>query len=342
MLKVKYTGLIATLLLIILLISMFGNYSSSFNNHNFNSLNHGTRFDHSSVKSSNLTIIIESNITLKSNLTGANITIAPGVTVTSDGWNIFANGSFCNYGVIITGTTPMGSYPLSYGGSGAGAQSQSENAGDSSGFSTLAPGGKGSSSNSIPGGNGATPYLKLNSTPENVFSYWYRNNFSNFLSGAGAQSLNGLPYSAGSYGIAICAHSIYAGRIIASGENGSGTGSGTGLIGGGGGGVLFLSYFDNISLENKCNVSGGHGVYSLNDESSSGNGGNGQIVYYNRMTGGMIDNVPHGSTLSIPNRSTKVYDGTNATGLNINDIYGSIIGIAAIALLPVYYWKKKG
>ncbi len=337
----KYIGLIATVLLAILLIFMSGNNFSSVNTHNFNMLSHDGKFAHSSVNTSNENKIIKSNITLTSNLTGANITIEPGVVVTSDGWNIFANGSFCNYGVIITGMTPMGSYPLSYGGSGAGAQSQSENAGISSGFSTLAPGGKGSSSNTVPGGNGATPYLKINSTTENVFSYWYRNNFSNFLSGAGAQSLNGLPYSAGAYGIAICAHSIYVGRIIASGANGSGTGSGTGLIGGGGGGVIFLSYSDNISLENECNVSGGHGVYSLNGESNSGNGGNGQIVCYDRTTGEIRDHVPHGSAISIPNRPTKIYDGTNPPGLNVNDIYGGITAIAALALLPVYYWKKK-
>ena len=63
---------------------------------------------------------------------------------------------------------------------------------------------------------------------------------------------------------------------------------------------------------------------------------------YDRTTGKISDHVPHGSTISIPNRPTKIYDGTNPPGLNVNDIYGGITAIAALALLPVYYWKKKG
>jgi hypothetical protein len=340
-LKGKYIGFIATVLLAVLLISLFGNTFHSVDSHHFNAISSESKLIPSTINSSKINKIIDFNTTLTSNLTGANITIEPGVVVTSDGWNIFANGTFSNYGDIITGKAPIGSYPLSYGGSGGGAQSQSENAGISSGFSTMVPGGDGSSSNTVPGGNGQTPVLNVNNTTRNVFSFWYRNNFSNFLSGAGAQELNGLAHSAGANGIAICADSIYPGRIVASGVNGSGTGSGTGLIGGGGGGVIFLSYTDNISLENKCNVSGGQGVYSVNGESRSGNGGNGQIVCYDRKTGVINDKVPRGSTLLNPVRHTRVYSGTYTPGLNVNDIYASITAVVAIALVPVYYWKKK-
>jgi len=93
---VKYIGLIATVLLAILLIFMSGNNFSSVNTHNFNMLSHEGKFAHSSVNTSNENKIIKSNITLTSNLTGANITIEPGVVV------IQMDGTFLQTEAFVT------------------------------------------------------------------------------------------------------------------------------------------------------------------------------------------------------------------------------------------------
>ena len=291
---------------------------------------------------SSMNINISSDMTLTSNLTGGDITIESGVTVMTDGWNIFSSGTFTNFGTILTGTTPSGNYKNSYGGSGAGAQSQAESAGSSSGFSTLAPGGPGSSSNSVSGGNGSTPLFTINASSRNVLFAMYNDNFSNTLPGAGAQELPGLSYSGGAYGIAICAVNIYPGRIIASGSNGSGTGSGIGLIGGGGGGAILLSYNGTLHMQHECNVSGGHGVPGAGGGIYSGNGGYGQIITYNKFSGNITDKVPAGQKVLNPTTpiNNRIYRGTASPGVSGNEIFLMSISAVSLALVPAYYWKK--
>ena len=278
-------------------------------------------------------IYVNASETLHSNLTGNNITIESGVVLTTDGWNIFANNMFENLGKIITGTTPPKNYTRSYGGSGGGAQSQAENAGQSAGFSTIAPGGMGSSSNSQNGGNGATPQLPSNVNDSVMFKTWYSGDLSNFLSGAGAEQLPSLSYSGGAYGLAIVAGKIFPGQIDAMGANGSGTGSGLGLIGGGGGGVILIAYGSGgLNTHDQCNVSGGHGVSGINGQAYSGNGGMGQIIQFNISRGNFT--IPHLYGLI-------VFSGLPTKPLKWSNISVYLAGIATVALIPVYYWKRR-
>jgi hypothetical protein len=177
-------------------------------------------------------LVISSDETLSSNLSAGSVTIEPGVTLTTEGYSIIVAGAFVNLGTIATGLAPYGPYPISYGGSGGGAQSQNYH--PLNGDGTLAPGGVADHvNNGIPAGSGNTPAPgTLNST---VIQMWYSAGISQYLSGAGGGGIAGyFNGGSGGFGLYVQANKIHAGTIMAEGASGSGTCSGIGLSGGGG------------------------------------------------------------------------------------------------------------
>lgn len=238
-------------------------------------------------------IIILNSEKLTSNLYARNITVDKGAVLTTNGYSIFANGSFVNYGTVDTGYSSPSNYPKSYGGSGGGAQqvNQSRVIG-SSGYNTIAPGGK-VATTAQNGSNGETPALPVLTI--STLEKWNTTGLSNFLSGAAGESTYGtgqilIKGGLGGNGIYIQAINIINhGNIIASGQEGIGTGQG-GLSGGGGGGVILLAYNQSLTL-GYIDASGGAGAPAiatvLGSPVKSGNGGSGQVLYFHYTGSGL-------------------------------------------------------
>jgi len=241
-------------------------------------------------------ITISSNTTLTSDLYCNNLTINSGVTLTTNGYNIYCQGTFTNNGTINTGTLSNGgiggnngsvggtggSEKNSYAGSGGGGTNGTGigNSSAGSGGSTLVAGGGVASSGSTP----SAPTIT-----NSLIQSWYNNGFQNYLAGAGgggggsAEGGNGGNGGGGSYGIYIQANEIIAGTINANGGNGNaGVNSAYGAGGGGGGGVILLAYGSGGYTSGTYNVSGGAGNSS--SSGTAGNGGNGQVLTYNYST----------------------------------------------------------
>jgi len=224
-------------------------------------------------------ITISSNTTLTSDLYCNNLTINSGVTLTTNGYNIYCEGTFTNNGTINTNYNSATSITTSYGGSGGGGgafYTGSQWFSGGNGYSTLVSGGAGGTSSSENGVNGSTPSAP--SLTNSVILNWYNNGFQNYFSGAQGGYSGGNKYSGGSggYGIYIQANEIIAGTINANGQNGE---SADGGCGGGGGGVILLAYGSGGYTAGTYNVNGGAG--GGGSGGSGGNGGNGQVLTYN-------------------------------------------------------------
>lgn len=237
--------------------------------------------------------VYSANTVLKSSVFASNITIDPGVTLTTDGFNFFVTGSFINHGTIITGHKYIAqNITSSYGGSGGGGGfSFTTNSVGLNGFRTSYPAGIGG----FPGTSGISSTLSAVSA--NNLSQWYNSSASGVFPDSMAQYLMGASGGLsgnfhnsgaavpgdGAYGIVIEANYISAGVIEANGTGDSGGGAGAG---GGGGGVILLLYGSGGVVNGTYNVLGGSGVtpgvsYANN---YGGNGGNG-IVLQEYITG---------------------------------------------------------
>ena len=236
-------------------------------------------------------VVISSNTTLTSDVYCNNFTINSGVVLTTNGYNIYCEGTFTNNGTINTGYYSGGgsggpgtSQPNSYGGSGGGGGGNGYSAFSGyNGGNTLVPGGAGGSANGGPGGAGSTPSAPTLSN--SLIQSWYKNGFQNYLSGAGGGGgVYSIPGGSGGAGIYIQANKIIAGTINANGQNGSsGTNSNLNYNsggGGGGGGVILLAYGNGGYTAGTYNVSGGAGGNG-NGGGNGGPGGNGQVLTYN-------------------------------------------------------------
>ncbi len=225
----------------------------------------------------NATGVISSSESLTSNLFGANLTIAPGVVVTTDGFSILASGTFDNEGTLVTGTAPSGSLPYSLGGSGGGSQSLNFCPYDENGSATLAPGGSLSCSNSENGAAGASPAAPIPSGSE--VGSWFAEGMQTYLAGGDGGAVRGyIEAGSGANGLYIQAQTIIAGTIIAAGGPGQGTCSGIGLSGGGGGGAVLLAYGAGVFGRIDLNATGGPGAPSCDGVVASGSGGSGQLI----------------------------------------------------------------
>jgi len=209
--------------------------------------------------SSALHLSITANATLSSDIIAGNLTIASGVTLTTNGFNIYVANRLVAQGVtFITGNSLPGgsgcggcggvsgaSAPMSYGGSGGAGGGWAESFGGGKGGSTLVSGG----SAVIGGGNPGSLPTNFNPNTTNL-EYWYENGMQNYLEGAGgggggeASSIDG-PGGYGAFGIYIQAQQMILtnSTILANGQNGSvGWPGGGGGGGGGGCGRIMLSY----------------------------------------------------------------------------------------------------
>ena len=242
-------------------------------------------------------ITISANTQLSQDIYCINFTINSGITLTTNGYNIYCSGTFTNNGTIITGSYlqpwdgPPTNYPNSYGGSGGGG-------GSSSGV------GSGNS-----GGAGSTPAAP---TLSNSLIYsWKSNNLLNYLAGGPGGGAGGsIMGGSGSFGIYIQAYSIinngtissngnnalsdgpaatdaigFAGGSTLAGGGGGGASSGTSnqypCGGGGGAGAILLSYQSSLTI-GTITATGGTGY--LVDGYGGGNGGNGNIMEYQYTT----------------------------------------------------------
>lgn len=254
---------------------------------------------------------ITSNTVLSGDVFAQNITIESGVTVYSEGHDFFAGGYFHNYGTIVTGWAPYGDYVNSYGGSGGGALSPYNYS--TAGFSTIAPGGSASYSNTVSAENGQSSLLPAlnNSLLEN----WCDHGMNEFLCGAAGGSGPLTTGGGGANGIYIQANSVVAGVIRASGSAGnffsqfSSSGYGT-STGGGGGGCIVIAYGNGGLSNGSYSYSGGNGAYNQNTnpgqlgfyDTNAGNGGNGQFAafYYGNTPPVSIQNFSFGYYSSLP------------------------------------------
>ena len=263
-----------------------------------------------------------SDTTLTGNINAINITINSGVTITTNGYYMYAISDFTNNGTLTGGNNsnaPGGTAGFTYiringgagtsittsyagsagGGGGGGITSGGEpGGGGGSGGSTLVAGGSGGSgSDTIAGGGGggagSTPSAPSMSQTlaSDMFS-----SIEDYLSsasggGGGAGGSDGGAGGAGIFGVAIGGNNVIAGTINTngnSGDNGNG-GDGNGGSGGGGGsgaGSILIVYNSSYTAGtySYSGGSGGSGGAGTNNGGSGGNGGNGQLITYQTST----------------------------------------------------------
>ena len=222
-------------------------------------------------------IVISTNSTLSGDIICNDFTINSGITLITNGYNIYCNGNFINNGTINCGfRTVSQNFSNSYGGSGGGASSTS---GATNGYNTVALGGSGAGSGTA--GNGLTPTAPTLSN--SVLQGFYTNGMANYVCGAGGGIGAGINTSAyGSYGIYIQAVNITAGIINCAGQSG---GAFVGLnytgAGGGGGGTIILSYQTTYTSGSySFNGGGGGSTHGY----TGGSGGNGQVLTFQYTT----------------------------------------------------------
>ncbi len=223
--------------------------------------------------------VINVYTTLVANIVANNLTIESNVVLVTNGFSIFCNGTFINYGTIVTGNSPDINYPDSYGGSGGGAwQAGNSTLTSSSGGNTLSYGGSGSDTSTPSSNNGH--HTKTGPLTESVIQNWYNNGFTNYLSGARGQSAANATGGSGSYGLYVQAESIFnRGFIVSAGQAGIPNSQPPALSGGGGGGVVLFAYGNQI-LNGTVATEGGTGGYYNGVNGVGGHGGSGQVVEY--------------------------------------------------------------
>ena len=230
-------------------------------------------------------VVISVNSTLTGDIICNNFTIDSGITLITNGYNIYCNGNFTNNGTINTSIRSVSqNFSNSYGGSGGG-EASGYSGGGANGFNTSVSGGAGA----VGFGNGATANNGTTATAPTItnslLQSMYENGMANYLcGGAGGNSNNGA------YGIYIQAVNIVAGTINTNGGNGGSGGiSGAGapnVFGGGGGGTIILSYQTSLTA-GTYNVGGGARAsiqYNGGEILTSGGGGSGLSLTYNYTT----------------------------------------------------------
>ncbi len=215
--------------------------------------------------------------TLMGDMLTNNLTVEANAVLTTNGYQIFCNGTFINYGTVIAGPSITGNYLESYGGSGGGGwQKGNSTLSNTSGYSTRAAGGLGSDSANGRGVSGHS--VLLPSVNSSLIYRWYRGGFENFTAGAAGQSAGGISGGEGSYGLYIQARSIINnGLITTAGSSGRATPQGVGFSGGGGGGLILMAYSSQLRV-GTTNVQGGAGAFINGVTGQSGSGGSGQVV----------------------------------------------------------------
>jgi hypothetical protein len=266
-----------------------------------------------------ITFTFSTNLT--SGILAVNVTIDPGVTLTTNGFGMIVSNLFDNKGMVAGGAAPLNEYPDSYGGSGGGSASSTYCADTEDGFSTSVPGG--SASCSVNGGSGTTPAAPT--VTSSLVAAWNTSGMASHLSGArGGAIIGAFPGGVGAAGVFIQASTLIAGDISAQGQPGMGTCSGIGLSGGGGGGVILLVYGAGGLTPGNYNVSGGAGALTCNGLASSGSGGSGQVLALESNA----SNPGKGGTGPNYNQG-----GTTAQFLGFSDVaWGIILAVVAVGV----------
>jgi hypothetical protein len=260
--------------------------------------------------------------TLTSDLFAANLTIDPGVVLTTNGFSIIVAGTFDNQGTIVTGASADQSYPDSLGGSGGGAQSLNYCADDEDGLSTLAAGGAFTCLNTQNGSSGGSPPAPSLTSAE--IASWYANGIQNYLAGAAGGGIAGyVSPGSGADGLYIQAQTLVAGAINATGEAGQGRCSGIGLSGAGGGGAILLAYGQDLESTVDVSAWGGVGSISCSGQVASGGGGAGQLL------GFPYGSVPPVTANSAPNGNVVISVSQTLT----SDLLASNLTIEPTAVL---------
>jgi hypothetical protein len=276
----------------------------------------------------NADVDITSNTILGSDLVANSLTIEPGATLTTDGYNIYLAGTFNNLGNVITGAAGNGapatiytpglsavSYPYSFGGSGGGGATAGAGESGGSGGATLAQAGQGVVYyTDAPGEPGSTPFAPLVTNSFITYSY-LTNSLTNSLIGAGGGAgsqceLWGYYTAAGGsggYGLYLqAANIINTGMISSNGTVGSPTQPVLCPSGGSGGGGSIIFSGNNLDLDGGIvNVTGGLSVISTVDNADvyAGAGGNGLILTYQYLVPPIlvvsVGNVPTSNAITI-------------------------------------------
>ena len=191
------------------------------------------------------------------------------MTITTNGYNFFCQGTFTNNGTIVTGPNNSGntptagptSYPLSYGGSGGG--------GNDGGGSEWQYGGNTLAAGGGQDVNGSTPPAPTLTSSDIV--NMYSSGIAQYLEGAGggATGLSGSIGQSGSYGIFINANTLIAGTINTSSANAATSG------GAGGAGAILLVYGSGGYTAGTYNISGGAAL-----SGGGAGGGDGQVILF--------------------------------------------------------------
>ncbi len=307
-------------------------YVSNFQSDNISVINTGIKSTNSentpgNVSYGNFTFSI--NTVLTSDVYANNVTIEPGVTVKTEGYNFLLTGTFDNRGTLETGYTELyENLPYSYGGSGGGGgfsydANNYNGASGQAGFSTLSSGGQpgGISYSQLYGAGGITPSLQ--GITSATISQWFNSSalagfsegMSKYLAGAtGGYSGNlqttgaSIPGS-GAWGVYIQAKRIIAGTIDASGQGTVGGGAGSG---GGGGGTILLAYGSGGIVPGQYSIMGGSGKASGVSYASNygGNGGNGQIYSFNYSSSSPVISSIHNANYTVTLKQSGLPSGT--------------------------------
>lgn len=252
-----------------------------------------------------------SDTTLTGNINAMNITINSGVTITTNGYYLYAVSDFTNNGTLTggnnsnapggggsssgadggAGTSITTSYAGSAGGGGGTETTLGHESAGGSGGSTLTSGGGGGGISGV-GGNGSTPSAP--SMSSSLASDMFKNieGYLSSASGGGGGGTGGAGVGGngaeGVYGVAIGGNNVTAGTINVNGNTGSGGHSGVSNAGGGGGGGsgsgAILIVYNSSYTAGTYSYSGGNGGTGGGgpggDGGNGGTGGNGQLITY--------------------------------------------------------------
>lgn len=275
------------------------------------------------------TLTISHDKVLTADMRCINLTIDPGVTLTTDGFNIYCQGLVDNEGTIETGASPFKSFPLSYGGSGSGATGPDViGQPTASGYSTSSHGGTPCQFPGCPGGAGATPHLPP--LTAQLIAAWRSAGMTLYLVGAGGGTAGTRKGGAGAYGLFVSGYKIIAGTIDAAGRDGA-TGHGGEYAGSGGGGTVILDYGPGGYKAGTYSVSGGRAGTAPHPFDI---GGNGQVAAVELV-------APRASHVSLRASSPVFSTTTPAQSATITATFTGR-GNAPIAGVPVTWFATSG
>lgn len=306
--------------------------------------------------SSNLHLLINSSTTLHSNILAGNLTISPGLTIVTNGYEIFVadtiiaendtfitgkalNGTRNSYCSGESGASAANSFGGS-GGAGGGGNDEDYCSGGNGGTTLARPGLSSAGAGSNPSIQGHKPVL----SNANIIA-WYDGGFQNYLeggSGGGGGGDGGGFYGGSggfsSFGLYIQASSLYlkGSTIDSSGGGGNGGDCGdpweVGSGGGGGSGAIFLAYGTAYSGGNYITTGGRSGNSGCGPQGYGGNSSAVVFQYINEPV--TVSGPPPANTTGGGNPPPD--NSTGGGGSPLSETCYSVNGIMANHSISVY------